>query len=65
MNAEMGDTKDAIIAMRDNTFAIDSPSDDNGNDRRTSLDEATVSHQVITRGGTPRFSSSKYLLSSS
>ena len=59
MNAEMGDTGDAI--SEDETVSI---SDDNDDDRRTSLDEATAIHQV-TIGGTQRSSSSKYLLSSS
>ena len=43
MNAEMGDTGNAITD--------DETSDDNGDDRRTSLDEATAIHQV-TKGGT-------------
>ena len=64
MNAEMEDTEGAINAMRDNSFAVDSRGDESGNDRRTSLDEATAIHQV-TKGGTQRFSSPKYLLSSS
>ena len=46
MNVEMGYTSDEIIAMRVNNFAIYSPSDENGNDRRTSLDEAHISHQL-------------------
>ena len=66
MNAEMGYKSDEIIAMRDNNFAIHSPSDENGNDRRTSLDEAHTCHQLMSMRGTRRFlSSSKYLLSSS
>ena len=64
MDAEMEDTKDAINVMRDNSFAVDSRSNESGDDRRTSLDEATAIHQV-TIGGTQRPSSSKYLLSSS
>ena len=53
-----------LQVMRDNIFAIVSISDQSGDDRRTSLDEATAIHQV-TIGGTQRFSSSKYLISSS
>ena len=65
MNVEMGYTSDEIIATRDNTFAIDSPSDESGDDRRASLDEAHFSHQLESMRGTRRFLSSKYLLSSS
>ena len=35
-----------LNAMRDNIFAVDSPSDENGDDRRASLDEAHFSHQL-------------------
>ena len=59
MNAEMGYKSDAINAMRDNNFAMDSPSDENGDDRRASLDEAHFSHQLKSMRGTRRFLSSK------
>ena len=65
MSAEMGYTSNEIIAMKVNNFAIYSPSDENGNDRRTSLDEAHTCHQLESMRGTRRFLSSKYLLSSS
>ena len=54
-----------LNAMRDSIFAVDSPSDENGDDRRASLDEAHFSHQLESMRGTRRFlSCSKYLLSS-
>ena len=56
MNAEMGYKSDEIIAMRDNNFAIRSPSDENGNDRRTSLDEAHICHQLESEEGPGVFS---------